>query len=137
MALDNNKILPKLNGTSSANFLISQRKKNERKAWKKEKREEKKERLLRQIACVLSRFSCVWLFATTWTIAHLAPLSTGFLGRNTEVGCHCFPPWLVNIYITNCIRFYFRSEYSETCSIWIVNSDMKTFPSLLREVLPI
>ena len=28
--------------------------------------------------CVLSRFSCVWLFVTPWTVAHQAPLSMGF-----------------------------------------------------------
>ena len=29
-------------------------------------------------ACLLSRFSCVWLFVTPQTAAHQAPLSTGF-----------------------------------------------------------
>ena len=28
--------------------------------------------------CVLIRFGCVWLFATLWTVALLAPLSIGF-----------------------------------------------------------
>ena len=28
-------------------------------------------------ACMLSRFSHVWLFATLWTVAHQAPLSVG------------------------------------------------------------
>ena len=28
--------------------------------------------------CVLSRFSCVCLFVTLWTVAHQAPLSMGF-----------------------------------------------------------
>ena len=28
--------------------------------------------------CLLSRFSCVWLFATPWTVACQAPLSMGF-----------------------------------------------------------
>ena len=28
--------------------------------------------------CVWSRFSCVWLFETLWTVAHQAPLSMGF-----------------------------------------------------------
>ena len=28
--------------------------------------------------CVLSHFSCVWLFATLWTVAHQAPLFMGF-----------------------------------------------------------
>ena len=38
--------------------------------------------------CVLSRFSCVQLFATLWTLAHEAPLSMGCSRKNTEVGCH-------------------------------------------------
>ena len=29
-------------------------------------------------ACMLSRFSHVWIFATPWTVAHQAPLSMGF-----------------------------------------------------------
>ena len=32
--------------------------------------------------------SCVRLFATPWTVAHQAPLSMGFPGKNTGVGCH-------------------------------------------------
>ena len=28
--------------------------------------------------CVLSHFSCVWLFVTLWTVACQAPLSMGF-----------------------------------------------------------
>ena len=40
--------------------------------------------------CVLSHLSCVWLFATPWTIACQAPLSVHgiFSGKNTEVDCH-------------------------------------------------
>ena len=30
-------------------------------------------------ACVLSSFSCVWLFVTSWTVALQAPLSMGIL----------------------------------------------------------
>ena len=36
-------------------------------------------------ACLLSRFSCVQLFATLWTVACQAPLSMGF---SRQVGCH-------------------------------------------------
>ena len=32
--------------------------------------------------CVLSRFSCVQLFATLWTIAHQAPLSMGLIRQD-------------------------------------------------------
>ena len=40
--------------------------------------------------CVLSHLSCVWLFATPWTVACQAPLSVHgiFSGKNTEVDCH-------------------------------------------------
>ena len=34
-------------------------------------------------ACVLSRFSCVQLFATPWTVAHQAPLFMGILQART------------------------------------------------------
>ena len=37
---------------------------------------------------VLSCFSRVQLLATLWTVAHQAPLSMGFSGKNTGVGCH-------------------------------------------------
>ena len=35
--------------------------------------------------CMLSPFSCVWLFVTPWTVAHQAPLSVGFLGKRPIV----------------------------------------------------
>ena len=37
------------------------------------------------MVCVLSH---VLLFATLWTVAHQAPLSMGFPGKNTRMGCH-------------------------------------------------
>ena len=33
-------------------------------------------------------FSCVWLCATSRTVAHQAPMSMGFSGKNIGVGCH-------------------------------------------------
>ena len=38
-------------------------------------------------ACLLSRFSCVWLFATPWTTASQAPLSRSSPGKNIRAGC--------------------------------------------------
>ena len=38
--------------------------------------------------CVLSHFSCVQLFVTSWTVACQAPLSMGFSGKNPGVDCH-------------------------------------------------
>ena len=40
--------------------------------------------------------SHVQLLATPWTAAHQAPLSMGFLGKSTGVGCHCLLHWLKN-----------------------------------------
>ena len=41
----------------------------------------------RKHACMLSHFSCVQLFVTLWTVAHLAPLSMGF-SRQEYWWCH-------------------------------------------------
>ena len=37
-------------------------------------------------------FSCVWLFATPWTVAHQAPQSTGFSRQEYPSGLPCPPP---------------------------------------------
>ena len=42
--------------------------------------------------CVLSGFSRVQLFATLWTVAHQAPLSTGFFRQEYCSGLPCLPP---------------------------------------------
>ena len=42
--------------------------------------------------CVLSRFSRVWLFATTWTAARQAPLSMAFSRQEYWSGLPCPPP---------------------------------------------
>ena len=39
-------------------------------------------------ACVFSHFSHVQLFVSLWTVAHQAPLSKDFPGKNTGMGCH-------------------------------------------------
>ena len=46
---------------------------------------------------MLSRFSCVYLYATLWTAAHQAPLSMGFSRQEYWVGCHFF---LKGIFLT-------------------------------------
>ena len=43
-------------------------------------------------ACVLSHFSCVWLFATPWTTALQPLLSMGFSRREYWSGSPCPPP---------------------------------------------
>ena len=40
------------------------------------------------VACVLSLFSLVWLFATLWTVTLQDPLSMDFPDKNTGVSCH-------------------------------------------------
>ena len=42
--------------------------------------------------CMLSHFSCVWLFATLWTVAHQAPPSMGFSKQEYWSGLLCPPP---------------------------------------------
>ena len=43
-------------------------------------------------ACVLSHFSCVWQFATLWTIDQQSPLSVGFSKEEYWSGLPCPPP---------------------------------------------
>ena len=64
-------------------------------------------------ACLLSRFSCVRLFATPWTVAHWAPLSMEFSGKNTEVGClfllqGIFPTQGSNTHLLNCRQIVYH-----------------------------
>ena len=40
-------------------------------------------------ACMPSRFSCVWLLATTWSVAHRAPLSMGSSRQEYWTGLPC------------------------------------------------
>ena len=44
----------------------------------------------RVCVCVLSCFSCVWLVATLWTIAHQLLCPWDSPSKNTGVGRHCF-----------------------------------------------
>ena len=41
---------------------------------------------------VLNHFSCVWLFANLWTVAHQAPLSMGFPRQEYWSGLLCLLP---------------------------------------------
>ena len=43
-------------------------------------------------ACMLSPFSCIWLFATPWTEVHQAPLSMGFSRQECWSGLPRSPP---------------------------------------------
>ena len=40
------------------------------------------------------------LFVTPWTVACQAPLPTGFLGKNTGVGCHFLPQGILPTYVS-------------------------------------
>ena len=42
--------------------------------------------------CMLSHFSCVWLFSTLWTVASQAPLSMEFSRQGYWSGFPCSPP---------------------------------------------
>ena len=44
------------------------------------------------VECVLSHFSCVWLFMTLWIVGHQAPLSMGFSRQEYWSRLPCPPP---------------------------------------------
>ena len=43
-------------------------------------------------ACVVSCYSCVWLFGVLWTVVHQAPLSLGCFRQEYWSGLPCPPP---------------------------------------------
>ena len=43
--------------------------------------------------CMLSHFSCVWLFGILWTIVHQSPLPMGFSRQKYWSGLPCPLPW--------------------------------------------
>ena len=61
------------------------------------------QRLTHTCACVLSRFSCVWLFATLWTVAHQAALSMGFFRQEYWSGLPCPSPGLLDPGLNSCL----------------------------------
>ena len=56
--------------------------------------------------------SHVQLFTTPWTAAYQAPLSMGFSGKSTGVGCHCL-----------LLGSDYRSAKEATCQCWSWGSD--------------
>ena len=46
---------------------------------------------LKHQTCMLSHFSCVWLFVTPWTVAHQPPLSMGLSRQEYWNGLPCLP----------------------------------------------
>ena len=55
-------------------------------------------------ACMLSRFSHVWLYATLWTAAHQAPLSTGFSRQEYWSGLPLYKMISMNVRFCYCIK---------------------------------
>ena len=70
------------------------------------------------LMCVLSCFSRVRLCATLWTVTCQAPLSLGFPGKNTGVGCHAL---LKGIFQTRGLNpSLFHLLYWQACSLPLV-----------------
>ena len=60
---------------------------------------------------LLSRFSRVRLCATPETAAYQAPLSLGFSGKNTGVGCH---------FLLQCMKVKNESEVAQSCRLFVI-----------------
>ena len=76
-------------------------------------------------ACVLSRFSHVWLFATIWTIACQARCPWDSPGKNTGVGFHALlqlgSSMLLQTAGLPCFFFFFFND-------WIIFHCICTYP---------
>ena len=56
------------------------------------------------------------LFVTPWTLDRQAPLSLGFSGKNTGVGCHSLLPGTfltqgLNLGLLHCIQILYHLSY--------------------------
>ena len=80
--------------------------------------------------CVLSRFSCVQLIATPWTVAGQAPLSVGFYRQEYWSGLPCPPPrdlltqrsnWHL-LWLLNCRQILYRWDTGEASNCQITVS---------------
>ena len=84
------------------------------------------------ILCILSRFSCVWLFATLWTVACQVPLSMGFSRQEYRSGLSCpspgdlpdpgmeptslgSPALAGGFFTTNTTLWLYESEVAQSC----------------------
>ena len=74
--------------------------------------------ILRYVNTCAYLLSHLWLFATSWTVAHQASLSVGFSRKNARVGCHpllqgIFPTQGSNLVLPHCRQIlYYLSHHS-------------------------
>jgi len=66
-------------------------------------------------ACVLSHFSHVQLFASLWTVAHQAPLSTGFSRQEYCSGLPYLPPIYISVKRSCCMPRIYTLIYVNCC----------------------
>jgi len=76
---------------------------------------------------VVSSLSSVWLFVNPWTVAHWAPLSMDFPGKNTEVGCQFLLQGIFltqgwNPYLLHCRQIYYSWASREAQEIYKVRN---------------
>ena len=84
--------------------------------------------LLFNTVCVLSGFSCVWLLATPWTVAHQAPLSMQFSSKNPGLPCPS-PGDLLDAGIESVALTSpaLAGEFFNTSASWVATSHKELF----------
>ena len=88
---------------------------------------------------MLSHFSCVWLFATPWTVAHKAPLSMVFSRQDTVVGCQFLlrgSSWHRDWTWVSCIASRFFTVCAINRSTYLIFSYLNVFSTLLQNTYP-
>ena len=79
-------------------------------------------------AVVVDGGGCIWLFVTPWTVAHQAPLSMGFPGKNTRVGFYALLqgifPGIKSVSPALAGRFFTTKPPGKPIYIYIYNLSM-------------
>ena len=68
--------------------------------------------------------SCVQLFPAPWTVAYQAPLSAGFPGKHTGVGCHfpfqgIFPTQGSNLCLQHYRQMLYHLSHQGSLNLWL------------------
>ena len=85
-------------------------------------------------ACMLSNFSRVRLYATLWTAAHQAPLSTGFSRQEYWSGLP-FPSQILEISYSNYHQIQLIISFSLLKILWWFFSAFRLYCELIRMAL--
>ena len=75
-----------------------------------------------ELMCMLSCFSCVWLFATLWTVTSRLLCSWDSPGKNTGEGCHALLQGIFPTQGLNPMSYALAGRFFTTSATWEISN---------------